>query len=169
MAASAWPERRRQRSCLLSANVSRRGSGNHCECCALSGPSGHHRVGDDRLRQKAVSRRSRSGHVRDLGQALHRLCPFYDHKWELLNGFAPGKPADPADPFMPTTYRDKRIDESVGCRTHRHLRLDLPGCRRSDGARRSQEPLSHPWDERVRPHRLSPERNRSPSGKRSRL
>src|ERR1700679_1515720 len=21
----------------------------------------------------------------DLGQALHRLCPFYDRKWELLN------------------------------------------------------------------------------------
>jgi crotonobetainyl-CoA:carnitine CoA-transferase CaiB-like acyl-CoA transferase len=37
----------------------------------------------------------------DLGQALHRLCPFYDRKWELLNGYPPGNPADPANPFMP--------------------------------------------------------------------
>src|SRR6266446_3443320 len=26
----------------------------------------------------------------DLRVAPHRLCPFYDQKWELLNGFAPG-------------------------------------------------------------------------------
>jgi hypothetical protein len=37
----------------------------------------------------------------DLGQALHRLCPFYDKKWELLNGYAPGMPSDPTSPFMP--------------------------------------------------------------------
>jgi len=24
----------------------------------------------------------------NLGKALHRLCPFYDKKWELLNGYA---------------------------------------------------------------------------------
>jgi crotonobetainyl-CoA:carnitine CoA-transferase CaiB-like acyl-CoA transferase len=38
----------------------------------------------------------------NLGQALHRLCPFYDRKWELLNGYPPGNPADPNNPFMPT-------------------------------------------------------------------
>ena len=44
----------------------------------------------------------------DLGQALHRLCPFYDRKWELLNGYAPGNPADPSDPFMPTNMYPTR-------------------------------------------------------------
>jgi crotonobetainyl-CoA:carnitine CoA-transferase CaiB-like acyl-CoA transferase len=44
----------------------------------------------------------------DLGEALHRLCPFYDRKWELLNGYAPGNPADPSNPFMPTNmYRTR--------------------------------------------------------------
>jgi crotonobetainyl-CoA:carnitine CoA-transferase CaiB-like acyl-CoA transferase len=37
----------------------------------------------------------------DLRRVLHRLCPFYDKKWELLNGFAPGHPADPGMPFWP--------------------------------------------------------------------
>src|SRR5204863_398550 len=32
----------------------------------------------------------------DLRQVLHRLCPFYDKKWEMLNGYAPGTPSDPA-------------------------------------------------------------------------
>src|SRR5271170_5490886 len=49
----------------------------------------------------------------DLGQALHRLCPFYDKKWELLNGHAPGNPADPKGPFMPTnmyrTWDNRRV------------------------------------------------------------
>jgi hypothetical protein len=47
----------------------------------------------------------------NLGKALHRLCPFYDKKWELLNGYAPGNPADPKNPFMPTNMfrtRDNR-------------------------------------------------------------
>jgi len=38
----------------------------------------------------------------DLRQAPHRLCPFYDQKWELLNGFAPSAPNDPTNPFMPS-------------------------------------------------------------------
>src|SRR6266403_1284247 len=38
----------------------------------------------------------------DLRQAPHRLCPFYDQKWELLNGFAPAAPNDPTNPFMPS-------------------------------------------------------------------
>jgi crotonobetainyl-CoA:carnitine CoA-transferase CaiB-like acyl-CoA transferase len=38
----------------------------------------------------------------DLRQVLHRLCPFYDKKWELLNGYAPGAPSDPTNPFMPS-------------------------------------------------------------------
>jgi hypothetical protein len=28
----------------------------------------------------------------DLRQAPHRLCPFYDLKWELLNGYPPAAP-----------------------------------------------------------------------------
>lgn len=38
----------------------------------------------------------------DLRQALHRLCPFYDQKWELLNGYPPSAPNDPSNPFMPS-------------------------------------------------------------------
>lgn len=38
----------------------------------------------------------------DLRQVLHRLCPFYDQKWETLNGYAPGTPSDPSNPFMPS-------------------------------------------------------------------
>jgi crotonobetainyl-CoA:carnitine CoA-transferase CaiB-like acyl-CoA transferase len=50
--------------------------------------------------------RVRTGEAQDLSvdlrQVLHRLCPFYDKKWELLNGYAPGAPSDPANPFMPS-------------------------------------------------------------------
>jgi hypothetical protein len=68
------------------------------------------------LMAKAVSVaelwRFRGGQDQDLsvnlGKALHRLCPFYDKKWELLNGYAPGNPADPKNPFMPTNmYRTR--------------------------------------------------------------
>ena len=48
--------------------------------------------------------RFRTGETQDLsvclGQALHRLCPFYDRKWELLNGYPPGLPHDPGNPFI---------------------------------------------------------------------
>jgi hypothetical protein len=62
------------------------------------------------LMAKAVSAadlwRFRGGAAQDLsvnlGQVLHRLCPFYDKKWELLNGYPPGNPADPTNPFFPT-------------------------------------------------------------------
>ena len=50
--------------------------------------------------------RFRGGESQDLsvnlGQALHRLCPFYEKKWELLNGYPPGNPADPDNPFWPS-------------------------------------------------------------------
>jgi crotonobetainyl-CoA:carnitine CoA-transferase CaiB-like acyl-CoA transferase len=49
----------------------------------------------------------------DLGKALHRLCPFYDKKWELLNGYPPGNPADPKNPFMPTNMYRTRDDRRV--------------------------------------------------------
>lgn len=35
----------------------------------------------------------------DLRKAPHRLCPFYDKKWELLNGYPGGAPSDPANPL----------------------------------------------------------------------
>ncbi len=38
----------------------------------------------------------------DLRRVPHRLCPFYDQQWELLNGYPPGAPGDPTNPFMPT-------------------------------------------------------------------
>lgn len=44
----------------------------------------------------------------NLGQVLHRLCPFYDRKWELLNGYPPGNPGDPTNPFMPTNMYPTR-------------------------------------------------------------
>jgi hypothetical protein len=60
--------------------------------------------------------RYRTGQSQDLsvklGQVLHRLCPFYDHKWELLNGYALGTPQDPTNPFMPSFMypsRDGRL------------------------------------------------------------
>src|SRR5258708_9536120 len=44
----------------------------------------------------------------DLRQAPHRLCPFYDQKWELRNGFAPSSPSNPTNPFYPRTMSPTR-------------------------------------------------------------
>jgi crotonobetainyl-CoA:carnitine CoA-transferase CaiB-like acyl-CoA transferase len=46
----------------------------------------------------------------DLRKAPHRLCPFYDRKWEKLNGYPPRNPADPETPFSLAFYetRDRR-------------------------------------------------------------
>lgn len=45
----------------------------------------------------AALHRDRGGDGQDLAVDLrvtpHRLCPFYDRRWELLNGFPPGAPA----------------------------------------------------------------------------
>ena len=61
--------------------------------------------------------RFRTGQGQDLslnlGQVLHRLCPFYDRKWELLNGYAPGAPSDPASPFMPSFMYKTRDDRWI--------------------------------------------------------
>lgn len=38
----------------------------------------------------------------DLRQVPHRLCPFYDQKWELLNGYPKQNSHDPTNPFFPT-------------------------------------------------------------------
>src|SRR5580693_9233472 len=73
------------------------------------------------LMAKAVSVaalwRVRGGQGQDLsvnlGKALHRLCPFYDKKWELMNGYAPGNPADPKNPFMPTNIYPTRDGRRV--------------------------------------------------------
>jgi crotonobetainyl-CoA:carnitine CoA-transferase CaiB-like acyl-CoA transferase len=49
--------------------------------------------------------RIRTGEGQDLSVDLrkmpHRLCPFYDRKWEFLNGLPPGVPSDPANPLTP--------------------------------------------------------------------
>ena len=49
----------------------------------------------------------------NLGQVPHRLCPFYHRKWELLNGYPPGNPADPTHPFMPTNMYPTRDGRRV--------------------------------------------------------
>ncbi|MEU6058776.1 CoA transferase [Streptomyces sp. NPDC047097] len=41
----------------------------------------------------------------DLRRAPHRLCPFYDRRWELVNGFPPGRPSDPDNPMALDFYR----------------------------------------------------------------
>ncbi|HEY2650314.1 MAG TPA: CoA transferase [Solirubrobacteraceae bacterium] len=41
----------------------------------------------------------------DLRVAPHRLCPFYDRRWELLNGYPPGAPASPSPAFGFGFYR----------------------------------------------------------------
>ncbi len=49
----------------------------------------------------------------NLGQVLHRLCPFYDHKWELLNSYPLGTPSDPTNPFNPLYMYKTRDDRSI--------------------------------------------------------
>jgi crotonobetainyl-CoA:carnitine CoA-transferase CaiB-like acyl-CoA transferase len=41
----------------------------------------------------------------DLRVAPHRLCPFYDRRWELLGGYPPGAPASPSPAFGFGFYR----------------------------------------------------------------
>jgi len=43
----------------------------------------------------------------DLRTAPHRLCPFYDRKWELLDGAPPGAAADRSQTFGLTFYRTR--------------------------------------------------------------
>lgn len=38
----------------------------------------------------------------DLRKVPHRLCPFYDQKWELLNGYPAVNTHDPTNPFFPS-------------------------------------------------------------------
>jgi crotonobetainyl-CoA:carnitine CoA-transferase CaiB-like acyl-CoA transferase len=40
----------------------------------------------------------------DLRRTPHRLCPFYDRKWEKLNGYPPRNTADPDSPFTLKFY-----------------------------------------------------------------
>lgn len=41
----------------------------------------------------------------DLRKAPHRLCPFYDRRWEKLNGYSPGTPNDPDSPLSLSFYQ----------------------------------------------------------------
>jgi crotonobetainyl-CoA:carnitine CoA-transferase CaiB-like acyl-CoA transferase len=41
----------------------------------------------------------------DLRKAPHRLCPIYDQKWEKLNGYSPGAPSDPENPYVFDFYQ----------------------------------------------------------------
>lgn len=53
--------------------------------------------------------RLRGGEGQDIAADLrvtpHRLCPFYDRKWELLGGYAPGTPANPSNALGLAFYR----------------------------------------------------------------
>lgn len=54
----------------------------------------------------AATWRQRTGQGQDLSldlrKAPRRICPTYDRKWELVNGYAPGMLHDPTNPFWPT-------------------------------------------------------------------
>ncbi|MDY6808381.1 MAG: CoA transferase [Actinomycetota bacterium] len=41
----------------------------------------------------------------DLRSAPHRLCPFYDRRWELVNGYPAGTPANPSNALGFRFYR----------------------------------------------------------------
>ncbi|MDP4163540.1 MAG: carnitine dehydratase, partial [Bacillota bacterium] len=43
----------------------------------------------------------------DLRKAIRRLSPFYDLKWEKINGFPPSMANDPYNPFDFTFYQTK--------------------------------------------------------------
>jgi len=43
----------------------------------------------------------------DLRRVVHRLSPFFQGKWEKINGFSPGFPTELASPFSPHFYPTK--------------------------------------------------------------
>jgi len=43
----------------------------------------------------------------DLRKVVHRLSPFFQGKWEKINGFSPGFPTELASPFSPHFYPTK--------------------------------------------------------------
>ena len=59
----------------------------------------------------AVLWRQRGGRGQDISMDLrvapHRLCPFYDQKWELLNGYPGGAPSIPTMAFVNNFYRTR--------------------------------------------------------------
>lgn len=74
----------------------------------------------------------------NLGQVLHRLCPFYDRKWELLNGCPPGTPEDLKKPFMPScmyeTLDNRRIQLVNPYPKSKAETLKLLGCHEDPSA-----------------------------------
>ena len=43
----------------------------------------------------------------DLRKVIHRLSPFFQGKWEKLNGFSPGFPTEISSPFSPHFYKTR--------------------------------------------------------------
>jgi crotonobetainyl-CoA:carnitine CoA-transferase CaiB-like acyl-CoA transferase len=43
----------------------------------------------------------------DLRKVIHRLSPFFQGKWEKLNGFSPGFPTELSSPFSPHFYKTR--------------------------------------------------------------
>jgi crotonobetainyl-CoA:carnitine CoA-transferase CaiB-like acyl-CoA transferase len=54
----------------------------------------------------------------DLRVAPHRLCPFYDRKWELLNGFPQGNDFDRHTAFLYTNFFRTKDDRWVLPQAH---------------------------------------------------
>lgn len=73
----------------------------------------------------------------DLRRAPHRLCPFYDRKWELLNGYPPRNTADPDSPFTLKFYETRDGRWMMPLNLYPKLKssaLRLLGCSDSDAA-----------------------------------
>ncbi|MFI6997349.1 CoA transferase [Nocardia sp. NPDC050175] len=62
----------------------------------------------------------------DLRKAPHRLCPFYDGKWEMLNGELP-QPLNPADAATPQFYRTADDRHVMPVPVYPKLKSDLLG------------------------------------------
>lgn len=68
----------------------------------------------------------------DLRRVPHRLCPFYDQKWELINGYPPVNGHDPTNPFFPSFMyptRDGRMIQLLNIYPKAKTRaLEFLGC-----------------------------------------
>jgi len=59
----------------------------------------------------------------DLRKVIHRLSPFFQGKWEKLNGFSPGFPTELGSPFAPNFYATKDGRHVVPLDFYNRLRI----------------------------------------------
>lgn len=82
----------------------------------------------------------------DLRKSLRRLSPFVEGRWEKLNGFAPGRPSDPFNPFLFDFYKTKDGRFVMPLNPYPGLKsatLQLLGC---DDSRKSVAHAISKWD-----------------------